>query len=720
MTRVQCPWGWLVAIALLSGCDTVKEEALPDTVQCLPEGGSQPCAYSFANSDEMKAQCINLSERYWMKYVLPQHQEACFRETLLVSSRPNDPGVGHLGPLPHIYPECFANGDNEIIPLQDSAGIEHFFKGDLLWADNRADHGLGVSHWPEDVPSLLAFSVHRLDDESLPTEAQIQHIRMALRAALPFSVDVAYFPMQTSAIEATTTWTGDIPVVSMPSLSDGFEVYNPGTAVGRLRVLTPEEFAEQDEDGTLGYQDILALWEAPEDMERMVGGIITNTRQGELSHLNLRAIARGTPNCYRESFDWLLDYQDLLVRVECTQEGLLIDWATMSEAEEYWASWKPDPVSIPTLDLTYNEMPTLDEIPVDTDTDWNESMRRFGAKATQLATIYKDLPAQYQLLGFAIPFRHYNEFMAQAGGAFDFGEGPQTLILQDALNTMLQDPTFQSNGSVRMDWLDQLRDAIEEAPVGEELLTEISEQIQTVFGDTTTMVRFRSSSNAEDDCRFSGAGLYKSTSVCLADGLDDDTEGPSHCDPEQEKERTVARGLRKVWGSLWKLGAYEERDWFGIDHSHVSMAILVNTRSQNEQANIVVFSGNPQIHDDYRYLVNAQAGELDVVSSAPGVYPESSYLTLSETGEVTLIERLRESSELPEGTPVLSDDRLSELGNVYWNILKNYPPPSHPPGFRLLTDTEWKILSDDRLIVKQLRPICINTSTESTLGVEWH
>jgi hypothetical protein len=128
--------------------------------------------------------------------------------------------------------------------------------------------------------------------------------------------------------------------------------------------------------------------------------------------------------------------------------------------------------------------------------------------------------------------------------------------------------------------------------------------------------------------------------VCLADETDGDTIGPSRCDPDQMRERDVCRGLTEVWASLWNMKAFEERAWYGIDHRQVAMGILVNTRTKGELANIVAFTGNPLRAGDDRYLVNAQVGELDVVSAKPGVWPEKVLLTV-EGGAVVAIERAR-------------------------------------------------------------------------------
>ena len=141
-----------------------------------------------------------------------------------------------------------------------------------------------------------------------------------------------------------------------------------------------------------------------------------------------------------------------------------------------------------------------------------------------------------------------------------------------------------------------------------------------------------------------------------------------------------------------------------IDHAGAAMAILVNPRTKNERANIVAFTGNPTSPGDDRYMVDAQAGELDVVLPDPGVFPEESLLTVSD-GTVSAIDRVRGSSELPAGSWVLDDARLGELGSLLWEIVQVYPVDGEvPPAGTVLLDTEWKIRSDGSLIIKQVRP----------------
>jgi hypothetical protein len=381
-----------------------------------------------------------------------------------------------------------------------------------------------------------------------------------------------------------------------------------------------------------------------------------------------------------------------LVRIACGAAGLGVAPATREEAEAWWEQLRPSPVSLPEPDLDFGSMPGLLEMPAATAAERTLGVRRYGAKASNLGTLYQRIDPALRLgPGFAIPMRYYQEHLV--AGGFD-----------ETIADLLADDELATDGAARRVALAALRESIAAAPCDPELLAAIGDRIGEVFGDPGVMVRFRSSSNAEDALDFSGAGLYSSRSVCLADDLDGDDAGPSRCDPSEAKERGVCSGLKEVWASLWRPQAYNERAWYGIDHSRAAMAILVNPRAAAERANIVAFTGNPLGPDLDRYLVNAQTGELDVVSSRPGVWPEKDLLTI-EDARVVAIERVRGSSELEPGDHVLDDLRLRELGAGLVAIAGLFPVDGTPPeGRRVLLDTEWKITADGRLVIKQVRP----------------
>jgi phosphoenolpyruvate synthase/pyruvate phosphate dikinase len=296
---------------------------------------------------------------------------------------------------------------------------------------------------------------------------------------------------------------------------------------------------------------------------------------------------------------------------------------TADQAERCNEGRRPDPIEVTPADLDAAELVPLLELPTETRDERRLALSRFGSKGTNLAVLYRRIDSALQLDGFLIPMRYYDAFMRESTWSVDLGAGPEELTFQATLERLLDTPEFRTDGAVRRARLGALRTAMRAAPCDRSRVDELVTQIRATDGGADDgMVRVRSSSNAEDTLGFNGAGLYDSTSVCAADATDADDTGPSRCDPDQPSERGFCRGLTRVWSSLWNQKAFEERDWYGIDHLAVAMGILVDTRTKGELANIVAFTGNPLLRGDRRYLVNAQLGELDVVAALPGVWPE--------------------------------------------------------------------------------------------------
>jgi hypothetical protein len=511
---------------------------------------------------------------------------------------------------------------------------------------------------------------------------------------------LAWVPVSNRQRTHARTW--NLPFATHDPANDiAYEAYTVGTGYGTLRLLPVDELRAAIQEASFGFRDLLVLDDAPLDIERVIAGAVTAARQNELSHLNIRSAARGTPNCYlRDAFEALAQWEGQLVALTCGADSLSVEAATLEDAEAFWAELRPDPVDVPTADLTFDQLTGLLAMPTATPEERADGVRRFGSKAAALGTLYQRIDPELQLQGFGIPFAWYDAFMRSHRWDVDGDE----LTFAETLERWLADDAFLSDAPLRRSRLEALRGAMRAAPQDTALLEALGARITEVWGTDTHMVRFRSSSNAEDGLQFSGAGLYDSTSVCLADGLDGDDLGPSRCDPDRSNERTLSRALGMVWASLWHMAAFEERAWYGIDHADVAMGILVNDRSVDERANLVVFTGDPAIPGAQRFVVNAQAGDASVVSPRPGEVVEKSLLTLVD-GEVTVIDRVRASNLVPAGHVVLDDARLREVGAAMAAIEADYPvDEAPPPGGVVLLDSEWKVLSDGRLIVKQVRP----------------
>lgn len=484
-----------------------------------------------------------------------------------------------------------------------------------------------------------------------------------------------------------------------------YEPYTAAVGFGTVRRYTPAEFTAATDQAAYGFQDLLVLAEAPLDVERVISGAVTGGRQAQLSHLNVRSAARGTPNCFlNDAHARLAPWDGQLVRLECGKTDLEVRPATLAEAEAWWQKLRPAPVAIPAPDLEHTALAPLLELPTASPDERLLGVRRYGAKGRNLAALYQRIDPAWQLPGFLVPFHYYHQFITTETWQVDLGDGPEVLTFAAAIDRLLADPQFRGDPSLRRDRLGQLHDAMRDADCDPAFIVALKNQLLTTFGGPAVMARFRSSSNAEDAPGFSGAGLYESTNACLADDQDPDKSGPSRCDPAEPEERGLCRAVKKVWASLWLVRAYEEREWYGIDHAQAAMGILVDLRLGAERANMVVFTGDPNLAGDHRFLVNAQTGDLEVVSPEPGTWPETTRLTLS-AGAVTEIDRVRGSSELPDGQHVLSDAQLQQLGAELAHIADIFPIDDPPPAdTELLLDTEWKLRPDDTLLIKQIRP----------------
>ena len=92
-----------------------------------------------------------------------------------------------------------------------------------------------------------------------------------------------------------------------------------------------------------------------------------------------------------------------------------------------------------------------------------------------------------------------------------------------------------------------------------------------------------------------------------------------------------------------------------------------------------------------------------MVSGEPGLTPEIIRLTI-EDGSVVQIEREARSS-LSEGEWLLDEEQLEAIGVAMAEIRVVYPIDAEVgDAIDVLLDTEWKVLADGRLVIKQIRP----------------
>ena len=506
---------------------------------------------------------------------------------------------------------------------------------------------------------------------------------------------------------AAQSWTNELPVfLGTVDFDVEFIPYTNGVGYGRVRLLVGDAFDEANDSGRFTFQDIVVIDHAPRDIEGVVGGVLTAAPQGALSHVSVRTARRQTPNAFVDKAMLLLaPLEGKLVRLEVTDGEYTVEEATQAEAEAFWGAREGLPAP-PPFDAEHRHLDTFEEM------DFTGALQletRYGGKATGLARLQTILTGpyeQYRERGFAIPLAHYVDFMT--GNTIPSAVDERELSYQDYLEELFTLEQFATDSEFRFKALDDFRDfARENGAIAEGLVESIATRIEAVFGSREVMVRHRSSSNIEDSLEFNGAGLYESTSVCVADSFDDDDVGPSFCDLERDVERSIERALKKVWTSFWTFRAHEERAFYKIPQTSGAMGILVNRAFLTEAANGVAFTGDPASPRAGCFIVTAQVGEESVVSPEPGILPEVNILEVAD-GEVVRVVRSQRSTLVEEGDVVLADDKLRDLGALMAHIEANYPVDTGAYTRRdILLDMEFKLESDGSLAVKQIRPFLI-------------
>ncbi len=553
--------------------------------------------------------------------------------------------------------------------------------------------------------AFTVFADTGSDASEVLSESEVESVYLELKGAFDLEL-LGYEPDTQLAKEAASSWSDPaFPILTEPTPELEYEAYTLGVGYGRVRVFTLEEFESANSQGLFTFQDIVVVETAPQDVEGVIGGFVTGSIQGPLSHVAVRTARRGTPNAFvLGAVEEFSRFAGELVRLEVGEVTYLVEPASVSEAEEFWRENQP---SLPRLAGTDREYGGFDHL-LDMDLEGVVNpVSRFGGKATNLARLQRVLTGEYaefQEAGFGIPMRYYVEFMESNRVAI---EG-RDLSYQEYLTELLSSEEFKSDSSVRFRVLDEFRDFVRDrGEVSPALVAGLVGRIEEVFGSRALMVRFRSSSNVEDALEFNGAGLYESTSACAADTLDPASPDSSHCDATRDNERTIERALKKVWSSLWTFRAHEERTFFQIPPEAATMGLLVNRAFLDEAANGVAFTGNPQNVRDRRYMITAQVGEESVVSPAAGVSVERNFLEVVE-GEVVRIVRDRSSSLVGAGEVVLTEEQLGDLGSLMWHVDTNFPLDLEGyPREQVLLDFEFKVEADGSLAVKQVRPFLI-------------
>ncbi len=429
----------------------------------------------------------------------------------------------------------------------------------------------------------------------------------------------------------------NVPIIKSDELYAGqnYQPLNVQENYGYLRKIDAGELP-----GTyLGRHDIVLVNTIPSDIA-VVAGIITTEFQTPLSHINVLSHNRGTPNMALRD-GWtnpkLTSFTGKLVYFKVALDSFTIREATIDEAQKFWAKKEPQTVHKLTLD-------TLTTGLVDLATAGVSWVPVIGGKAANFAEIKKVvLPGEKHLPlpenHFAIPFYYYWQHMKQNK-------------LDQFVNNMLNDPKFRSDVNYRKTKLAELQSAIKKATLDPALVEMVKARLSN--SDGFNNFRFRSSTNAEDVEGFNGAGLYESFTGSLTN-----------------PDKPIDKAIKKVWASLWDFAAFEERDYFKIDHKTIAMGVLVHRSYPAEAANGVAITEN--IFNPYMpaVTINVQVGEISVVNPEEKYLPDQVlYYTRSDADLYEYISH----TNVPgiEGKTVMTSEELKVLKDYCMAIHNHY------------------------------------------------
>lgn len=536
-----------------------------------------------------------------------------------------------------------------------------FLAGSIIAYDNfeGADGAQGlyaIEFWPTDpVGAKMVGLAYDLIEDAFNTEGK------PLTYHASGGVQETIWEREMAEFQAR-----DIPVVTTDDIYNNvsFSPLNIGTAIGRVR------FVDGKAKRPLTATDIAVFKHLPNDLTR-IAGVISESPQTPLSHVNLRARQHGIPNAYLKnalSNLELLALENKIARLDVTAESLTIRAATQSELTKFTADSRPAHTRILGRDLSRQAITDLRNVR-------HADFTSVGAKTANVAELLRLLGGTAVPHGFAVPFYFYDHYM-QGNGFYD------------AIDELRTTKAFQADASFREQSLKTIRAMIKAGAMPEVLREQLS-GLQEKFAKVGHIPRCRSSANSEDLIGFTGAGLYDSFT-------------------HRAHEGHIEKSIKQVWASLWNFRAYEEREFYRIDHSKAAMGVLVHTNYDDEKVNGVAITKNIYFPKLQGFYINSQIGEHLVTNPEGDAIPEE-LLIVEDLDERETLQyekiTIRRSNLVPEDTLVLTPPKLQQLIKKMGRIQSRFSSiykPEDPSQFAM--EIEFKVTKNDELIIKQARP----------------
>ncbi|MDQ2646200.1 MAG: PEP/pyruvate-binding domain-containing protein [Myxococcota bacterium] len=522
------------------------------------------------------------------------------------------------------------------------------------------------------------------------SSAMMTKLYEAVKSHTYFGPALAFHPTSESVAMEAAKAGAALPTVSTTELYRGidYQPLNLGTVVGRLRFFSAAELASKYVD----FQDIVVLDEIPNDIT-VVSGMITDEFQTPLSHVNVLAVNRKTPNMGLRGASQnpalrALEGQWVKFTVGAFEYSVVA--ATAEEAAADWEARRPKGVTLPPLNLDERALKNVEDIVDESSGTLLDALKTailaYGAKTAHYAVLANTANVPVRK-AFGVPIYYYVQFMQDNG-------------FYDQIDQMLADPNFVNDPAVRDQRLKKLRDDMMLGTVSQELQDLLRAKLDTDFPKLS--MRFRTSTNSEDLDGFPCAGCYESHTGKI-DKATGELDWPD-----------VLDALRETWASIWLFRTFEERRYHSIDHKSVGMGLLVHHNFPEEEANGVAITANPfdPLQLQPGFYVNVQfGGASEVVHPPPGITTDNFVYYFNEPMQPTTY--TSHSNLVPDGQTVLTRRQIYDLGvaldAIHQRFSKAYGPGAGNHDWYAM-DVEFKYDDEDstpgdaKLIVKQARP----------------
>ncbi|HAB15878.1 MAG TPA: hypothetical protein DCE44_05455, partial [Verrucomicrobiales bacterium] len=488
--------------------------------------------------------------------------------------------------------------------------------------------------------------------------------------------------------------------------------YSEGWAIGRLSFIPGGQIGAAYADGRLLPTDILLTDVVPAEVP-YVQGIITLSPATPNSHVAILARGFGVP------FVWFADpaARSNLVTLNGREVALrtgeygvdlrvldITGQLTPELRAAVQALKRPSP-------LKYTPKESLGRYSTNVHNLAPADARFVGGKAANYGLLLRTIPANAEP-AIALTFDLWDDFLDQ--------EIPGGSTLRETIQERLGDYSDPPNiAALRVD-LAAVRDLITRAATFSAPLREAVLAALTDAGfDDTEKIRFRSSTNVEDSDEFTGAGLYDSYSGCLADDLDSDTAGPSHCDPAENNERGVFRAIQRVYASFYNENAFLERLRRSVRESEVGMAVLVHHSfpDTDELANGVATLnyeksfGTVVVNGEFVTQLGAESVSNPDSTARPEV------IRFYQSDNFTDLTRTQSSSLVPLGGYVMPwEANYRTFLSLFRQVAMRYAQ-MFPAKTTFTLDFEYKRTRPSSLIVKQVRPLPIPKPTAAVATI---